>query len=159
MDSNEASRPDVSVAPISESDYETVLPYIAQYQRFYEAEPDEERNRAFFRRFIAPSEDGLLLGAWHQGRLVGFACLYWTYSSTRAAEVAVMNDLFVDPNVRGLGIGKVLIEASAEAARVRGSRHIEWLTHIDNRGAQRLYEQFRADRSSWFGYEIDLGQD
>jgi GNAT superfamily N-acetyltransferase len=159
MDGKETSSHDVSVRPISESDYEAVLPYIAVYQRFYEAEPDEERNRAFFRRFIAPSEDGLLLGAWHEGRMVGFACLYWTYSSTRAAEVAVMNDLFVDRDLRGLGVGKALIEASADAARARGCRHIEWLTHIDNRGAQRLYEQFQADRSAWFGYEIDLGQD
>lgn len=159
MVNKETSSPDVSVRPISESDYETVLPFIAEYQRFYDAEPDEERNRAFFRRFIAPSQDGLLLGAWYEGRLVGFACLYWTFSSTRAAEVALMNDLFVDPDARGLGVGKALIESAADAARTRGSGHLEWLTHIDNRKAQRLYEQFRADRSSWFGYEIDLGQE
>jgi GNAT superfamily N-acetyltransferase len=157
MDSKETGGAGLAVRPVSESDYEAVLPYIAEYQRFYEAEPDEERNRAFFRRFIAPSEDGILLGAWHNNRLVGFACVYWTFSSTRAAEVAVMNDLFVDSTVRGLGIGKALIETSAEAARARGCLHLEWLTHIDNRGAQRLYERFQADRSAWFGYEIDLG--
>jgi hypothetical protein len=36
----------------------------------------DERNRAFFSRFVAPSEDGLLLGAWREGALVGYACLY-----------------------------------------------------------------------------------
>ena len=42
---------------------------IAAYQGFYEAEEiDEARNRAFFRRFLAPSEDGMLLGAWHGER-------------------------------------------------------------------------------------------
>ena len=156
MESNETRGGGPAVGPISESDYEAVLPYIEQYQRFYETEPDEDRNRAFFRRFIAPSEDGILLGAWHDDRLVGFACVYWTFSSTRAAEVAVMNDLFVDQTVRGLGIGKALIEASVDTARARGCLHLEWLTHIDNRAAQRLYEQFPADRSAWFGYEIDL---
>ena len=50
----------VSVRPIAENEYEAVLPLISGYQRFYEAEPDDERNRTFFRRFLAPSDDGIL---------------------------------------------------------------------------------------------------
>ena len=76
---------DTRVAPLREADLPAALPLIAGYQRFYQAEPDDERNLEFFGRFIAPSEDGLLLGAWVGGELVGFACLYWTFSSTRAA--------------------------------------------------------------------------
>lgn len=144
----------VRVEPIGEDDYESVLPLIAGYQRFYEAEPDEARNRSFFHRFLAPSDDGLLLGAWAGQDLVGFATLYWTFSSTHAADVALMNDLFVDDRHRGAGIGLALIQASVRAARERGMRHLEWLTHIDNREAQRLYERTGAERSAWFGYEI-----
>jgi hypothetical protein len=56
---------DVSVEPITEAQYEALLPMIAAYPRFYEVEEiDDERNRAFFRRFVAPSEAGTLLGAW-----------------------------------------------------------------------------------------------
>jgi GNAT superfamily N-acetyltransferase len=144
----------VRIEPIGESDYELVLPLIAAYQLFYEAEPDEARNRAFFRRFLAPSDDGLLLGAWVGEDLAGFATLYWTFSSTEAAEAALMNDLYVKERHRGLGVGLALIEASVGAARERGMRHLEWLTHIDNRMAQRLYERTEAERSAWFGYEI-----
>jgi GNAT superfamily N-acetyltransferase len=145
------------IKPLGEDDYERVLPLIAGYQRFYEAEPDEARNRAFFRRFLAPSDDGLLLGAWVGEELVGFATLYWTFSSTNAAEAALMNDLFVAEGHRGSGVGLALIEASVRAARDRGMRHLEWLTHIDNREAQRLYERTGAERSAWFGYEIPTG--
>lgn len=146
----------VRVEALSEADYEQVLPLIAGYQRFYRTEPDEDRNRAFFRRFLAPSEDGLLLGAWKDGQLVGFATLYWTFSSTHAAEAALMNDLFVAEGVRGEGIGLALIEASVAAARERGMRHLEWFTALDNDRAQRLYEQTGAERSGWFSYEIEL---
>ena len=58
---------------------------IAAYQRFYEVEEiDEERNHAFFSRFLAPSEDGMLIGAWRGDELVGYACLDWHFTSRRA---------------------------------------------------------------------------
>src|SRR5436189_6325818 len=81
----------IEVAPIPESDLQEALPLFAGYQRFYLAEPNDERNLAFFRRFLAPSEDGILLGAWDGDRLVGFACTYWTFSSVCADEIALMN--------------------------------------------------------------------
>jgi GNAT superfamily N-acetyltransferase len=144
----------VRVEALSEADYERVLPLIAGYQRFYRAEPDEDRNRAFFRRFLAPSEDGLLLGAWKGDEIVGFATLYWTFTSTHAAEAALMNDLFVADGHRGEGVGLALIEASVAAARDRGMRHLEWFTALDNERAQRLYDRTAAQRSGWYNYEI-----
>ena len=60
---------------------------IAAYQRFYEVEDiRQERNREFFRRFIAPSDDGMLIGAWRGERLLGYTCLYWHFSSARGAS-------------------------------------------------------------------------
>ena len=142
------------VHPITEDEYETVLSLIADYQRFYRAEPDDERNRAFFRRFIDPSDDGMLLGAWEGDELVGHACLYWTFSSARACEMVLMNDLFVTEGGRGKGIGLALIEGSLEVARQRGAPGLEWMTELDNRRGQRLYERTGAARSAWFEYEI-----
>lgn len=136
--------------------YQRALPLIAGYQRFYGAEPDRERNRKFFRRFLDPSPHGLLLGAWVGQELAGFACLYWTFSSIHAMEIVLLSDLFVEEGLRGQGIGRALIQASVDAARARRARHIEWLTHVDNTTAQRLYEGVGADRSAWFGYEIRI---
>jgi GNAT superfamily N-acetyltransferase len=143
------------IAPITTEEFEELLPLIAAYQRFYEVEEiSEERNRSFFRRFLAPSEDGLLLGARSEGRLVGYACLYWHFSSTQAIETVLMNDLYVDESVRGRGIGRALIEATAEVARERGVPSIEWSTAPDNHTAQRLYDSTGAERSEWFSYEL-----
>ena len=50
-----------------------------------------------------------------------------------------MNDLFVSPDARGQGVGRALIEASADVARNRGAHHLEWATAPDNATAQRLY--------------------
>ena len=63
----------LQIEPIAAEQFEALLPMIAAYQRFYEVEEiDEERNRAFFRRFLAPSEDGHAarrLGRRRAGRL------------------------------------------------------------------------------------------
>ncbi len=89
------------IEPITGQQMEALLPLIAAYQRFYEAEAiDDERNRAFFSRFLAPSEDGMLLGAWRDGELLGYACLYWSFTSIVPAETVLMNDLYVDPGRR-----------------------------------------------------------
>lgn len=147
----------VRVEPIAQPQMEMLLPLIATYQRFYEVEDvDDERNHAFFSRFVAPSEDGMLLGAWHGDELVGYACLYWHFTSLVPAETVLMNDLFVAENQRGEGIGRALIEASAEVARERGADHLEWATAPDNAAAQRLYDSTGAERSEWVEYELGL---
>jgi GNAT superfamily N-acetyltransferase len=146
---------ELEIAPVGAAEYEELLALIAAYQRFYEvAEIDAGRNREFFRRFLAPSEDGLLLAARSEGRLVGYACLYWHFSSTAARETVLMNDLFVVPDARGGGVGRALIEASLEVARERGAAELEWQTAPDNHAAQRLYDATGAERSTWLTYEL-----
>ncbi len=148
----------LAIAAANDDDLDDVLPLFAGYQRFYAGEArDDEHNRAFLSRFVAPSDDGLLLLARDDdGAAVGFANLYWTFSSTRAVEHALMNDLFVSDEGRGKGVGHALIAAAGAAARERGMTRLSWQTAVDNRRAQRLYERFDAERSIWFEYEIDV---
>jgi GNAT superfamily N-acetyltransferase len=146
---------ELEIAPIADEDFEELLPLIAAYQRFYEVEKiDEARNRTFFRSFLAPSEAGLLLGARREGRLLGYACLYWHFSSLEAAETVLMNDLYVSAEARGEGVGRALIEATAGIARERGAPLVEWSTAPDNRTARRLYDSTGAERSEWVSYEL-----
>jgi GNAT superfamily N-acetyltransferase len=146
----------VDVRPIVRRELEELLPLVAGYQTFYSAVPDVERNRRFFSRFLHPSNEGLLLGAWIDGGLAGFATLYWFFSSTKAADSVLMNDLFVREDVRGAGIGRVLIQSALDEARRRGAAHLEWYTGPDNLAAQRLYDSVPgARRTTWYAYEIE----
>jgi GNAT superfamily N-acetyltransferase len=147
----------LEIAPVAAAEFEELLPMIAAYQRFYEVEDiDEDRNRAFFRRFLAPSEDGMLLSARENGRLLGYACLYWHLSSLRVSESVLMNDLYVEEGQRGRGVGRALIEASAAVARERSASHLEWATDPDNHTAQRLYDSTGAERHEQLEYNLDL---
>ena len=150
---------ELRIEPVTDAQYETLLPMIAAYQGFYEAEDiQEDRNREFFRRFLEPSEDGMLLGAWRDRQLVGYTCLYWHFSSVDAHETVLMNDLYVDSAARGGGVGRALIEAAAEVARDRGVPRLEWSTAPDNQTAQRLYDTTGAEKTTWieYGLPVDL---
>jgi GNAT superfamily N-acetyltransferase len=148
---------EVVIAPVGADDYEDLLPLIADYQRFYGVDtPDTEKNRAFFARFLGTSDAGCLLGARRHGRWAGYACLYFSPSSVEAEDIVIMNDLYVLPDARGAGVGRRLIDATTAVARARSVRRVRWSTALDNRRAQRLYEQTGAERSTWFEYEIVL---
>ncbi len=149
---------EVDVSAVREEEFETLLPLIAAYQRFYEVDDiDNDRNRFFFRRFLAPSDDGRLLAAREEGgSILGYACLYWHFSSLQATETVLMNDLYVAPAARGRGVGRALIEASAAVARERGAAWLEWATAPDNHTAQRLYDSLTSEKSTWLEYELEV---
>ena len=147
----------LTIEPVTVEQLDALLPLIAAYQRFYEVDDvDDDRNRAFFSRFLAPSEDGMLIAAREGSEPLGYACMYWHFTSLVPAETVLMNDLFVTEDARGRGVGRALIEACAAIGRERGAHHLEWATAPDNRTAQRLYDTTGAERTEWFQYDLDL---
>ena len=148
-----------TISTATGADLDDVLPLFAAYQTFYTgtAQPDE-KNRAFLKRFV-DGEAGRLLIARdaEDGTALGFANLYWTFSSTIAEEHVLMNDLFVTEDARGKGVGFALIEAARAVAKERGSKTLSWETALDNRVAQRLYERTGAERYVWFEYDLEAG--
>src|ERR1700743_1593534 len=148
----------IVVGSVQEDEFETLLPLIAAYQRVYEFDDTAAaRNRSFFGRFLAPSEDGELLAARDEsGRILGYACLYWHFSSLAAGETGLLHSLFLPPEPRGRGVGRALIEASRDVARRRGAAWLEWATAPDNHTAQRLYDSMTSEKSTWLEYELDV---
>jgi GNAT superfamily N-acetyltransferase len=148
---------EVRIEPLTSAQLGALLPLIAAYQRFYEVDDvDDVRNRAFFSRFLAPSENGMVLGAWRGELPVGYACLYWHFSSLVPAETVLMNDLYVIGEARGAGVGRALIEASAAVARERGAYQLQWVTAPDNERARRLYDATGAESEPSIEYELRL---
>ena len=87
----------------------------------------------------------------------------WAPASTRHCY---LNDLYVDPTVRGTGGGRMLIEAVTSAARAGsvartgeeegGTRcsRVYWLTAPDNVAARRLYDKVAT--TNRVAYKVDL---
>ena len=91
------------------------------------------------------------------GRAIGFASLFWTWSTSRAGRLGIMNDLFVAPEARGSGAADALIHACADECRDRGAVRLIWQTAKDNDRAQKVYERVGGIRSEWLDYELPIG--
>jgi len=74
-------------------------------------------------------------------KVVGFAnCVLHPYT-WGANPVCYLEDLYVDPSVRGSGVGLALMEHLVELAAVNGWARIYWHTDRENTPARRLYDQ------------------
>lgn len=134
---------------VSQENLPVVLPLIRQYQTFYEvADISDERNARFFAQFCQDNAAGKQFVFYDGDVAIGFATVYFTYTSTIAAKVAVLNDLFVLPTHRRKGIGKQLIEHCHTYAKENEAVRLQWVTATDNVDAQKLYDAMPTSKST-----------
>jgi GNAT superfamily N-acetyltransferase len=89
------------------------------------------------------------------GRVVGLAHFRAMPRPLTGTMAGFLDDLFVDPAMRGHRVGERLIEAMAAEGRRRGWTIIRWLTADDNYRARARYDKV-ATRTMWITYQIDL---
>jgi GNAT superfamily N-acetyltransferase len=146
----------VSIEPVGHPDLDDLLPMLRAYCAFYERAPDDDALLELARSLIARPDEGVqLIARSEAGEPLGFATVYWTWQTTTASRLGVMNDLFVVLEHRGHGVGEALIEACRRLAREHGAARLAWQTAPDNRTAQRLYERVGATREQWIDYWLD----
>lgn len=87
------------------------------------------------------------------GRVIGLAHFRAMPSPLRGAYAGFLDDLFVDPEVRGSGAADKLLDALNAIAAERGWPVIRWITADNNYRARGVYDR-KATRSMWITYEM-----
>ena len=76
-----------------------------------------------------------------QGGLAGFLELsIRNYAEGCSGPVPYVESWYVDPDVRGQAVGRLLMTAAEEWARARGYRELASDTELDNLGSQKAHE-------------------
>ena len=147
-----------SIRTAGDSDLDDLLPLMRAYCDFYGTSPSDEALLTLSRSLLDdPEHEGLqLIARDPDGAAVGFATIFWSWSTTRARRIAVMNDLYVTPEARGSGLAERLIAACADRCRAHGARRLEWQTALDNSRAQAVYERVGAVREEWLDYGLEV---
>ena len=148
----------VEIALVTEEDLTELLPLMRGYCDFYGVAPSDDALLAMSRTLIDnPKLEGMqLIARDDDGRAVGFATIFWTWTTLSASRIGVMNDLFVAGDSRGAGLAEGLIRECVERCRARGAKSLGWQTAKDNHRAQAVYERVGGERSAWLDYSIDL---
>ena len=88
-----------------------------------------------------------------QGRPLGIAHIREFLRPLSATVAGYLDDLFVDPDLRGAGIADDLFAAAKELGRSRDWSVIRWITAENNYRARGVYDRVAA-RTNWITYDL-----
>lgn len=128
----------------------------------YEREPDAvETTEDDLQRWVFgddPVANVLVAESAPGGPVVGMALWFRTYSTWTGVPGIYLEDLYVDPQARGTGLGKALLAALARIAVDRGYRRVEWAVLDWNTPSIEFYERLGArPMQEWSTYRL-LGE-
>ena len=112
------------------------------YLEYYQTSVSNEVYQKTFERLIdsnRPQQNGMI--ALQDDKPVGLVHFIYHAHNWRIEDACYLQDLYTDPSMRGMGIGRKLIEAVYKAADANGTPSVYWLTEDFNKPARRLYER------------------
>lgn len=134
-----------AIRPAERADAPEVLRLIGELARYEKLEhmaagTESQLAAALF----GPRPAAEALVAERGGRAVGFALFFTTFSTFLCKPGLYLEDLFVEPEHRGAGIGKALLRRLAALAVERGCGRFEWRVLDWNTPSIRFYESLGA---------------
>jgi ribosomal protein S18 acetylase RimI-like enzyme len=122
-----------------------LAPLFDAYRVFYGQASDVEAARAFLHERFTFGESIVFI-AMLGDRAVGFMQLYPMFSSVSLRRMWILNDLYVEADVRGQRVGERLIERAVQLAKESGAKGIQLETAHTNTSGQKLYERLGFER-------------
>lgn len=149
---------DITIAAATAADIERLLPLVEQYWRFEAIEGfDAQRLAVLLWRVMSDASLGNVWLAEVDGIAAGYLLAVYVFSLEHQGLTAEIDEFFVGPAYRSLGVGSQLL-ASAEATfRVRGCTNVALQIGRDNEEARAFYRGHGyADRAGFDLVDKDL---
>ncbi len=80
--------------------------------------------------------------------VIGMVSLLWSLSTAMGGRVAILEDMILQPDYRGKGCGKMLLQHAIEYAKEHKCKRVTLLTDTKNHSAQEFYGHFGFQESS-----------
>jgi GNAT superfamily N-acetyltransferase len=132
---------EVTIRRFASSDRERWDALWQDYNKFYKRSIEHRVTERLWSRLIAGSGEPFGFAADMNGNVVGLAHYFFVFSTSDWTPRCYMQDLFVDPNIRGRGTGRALIEAVYAEADRHEAAQTWWLTQDFNEAARKLYDK------------------
>jgi ribosomal protein S18 acetylase RimI-like enzyme len=141
---------EIEIRPVTDvADLRALAPLFDAYRVFYEEPSDVEASYRFLLERLQQRDTVLYLAS-IVGDVVGFVHLFPSFHSAKLRHFWILNDLFVVPAYRRLGVARALMQR-AEAHAIRtGAIGLTLSTATDNNRAQKLYDLAGYERDDEF---------
>ena len=103
--------------------------------------PNRETQERGLNAIMENPDVGRILVAAANGKVVGMVSVLYTVSTALGSRVALLEDMVVSSDARGLRIGSELLEYAVASASAAGCSRITLLTDQENMAAQRFYKR------------------
>jgi GNAT superfamily N-acetyltransferase len=145
----------VKIRPVLRADFPHWRELWDGYNAFYGRSGDTalapDITQMTWSRFFDAHEPMHALLAESSAGIVGLAHFLYHRSTIQIQPTCYLADLYTADAARGQGVGRALIRAVYEHAKLAGSPRVYWQTHETNAVARRLYDQV-AERSGFIVY-------
>lgn len=126
------------------------------FQQEQEFKSDQQLQTNGLQSIITNPDLGNILLARIDNKIVGMVNILYTVSTALGGRVAILEDMVVLPDNRGLGIGSELLNAAITTVRDSGCQRITLLTDSDNEIAHGFYEKHGFVRSQMLAFRMLL---
>ncbi|WP_029003400.1 GNAT family N-acetyltransferase [Azorhizobium doebereinerae] len=130
----------------------------AGYNDFYRADVPDEVTSYTWARVLDPASPLFGLVAELDGRLAGMALCVQHEGTWSLTGLCYLEDLFVDPEARGAGVGRALMDHLVALCRAQGWSDLYWHTRDTNTAARSLYDTYVA-ADDHVRYRMELDRD
>lgn len=127
------------------SDLHDLIPLFDGYRMFYKQTSNFLGAKTFLEERLT-NKDAIIYIAYDEENAIGFTQLYPLFSSVSLERMYLLNDLYVEANYRGQGIGQALINKAKDLCISNKYKGLALQTETTN-PAQKLYEylDFKKD--------------
>ena len=145
----------IRVRELSESDRDIWLSLWRGYLEFYKTTAPDVQYELTWKRLLDNEYNMYGLVAEVDGKVCGIVHYTFQNSTRSPINYCYLEDLFVDPLIRGKGAGRALIDAVQDIAVKAGSSRLYWNTDATNEVARKLYDSY-VKESGKVQYRIPL---
>lgn len=139
----------ISIHEASLNDINTLETLFSGYLEFYGRQHSAAAIRDFLGERIT-NRQSIIFIATSNTEAVGFTQLYPAFASLSLKPSWILNDLFVIPGARGMGVANALMAAARQLAAETNACEIFLQTARSNHKAQALYEKLHYERDDEF---------
>ena len=130
----------LTIRALEEKDKSQWLKLWAGYLEFYKSTISPEQTELTWKRLINNELKMFGFVAEDENGVIGFTHCLFRPSTWTETDYCYLEDLFVDPNIRGKGVGRALIEKVVDLAKEKKSKRVYWTTQEFNKTARVLYD-------------------